>query len=167
MKTFYPIVNAVGYLKDQSENYWLVFIQVSLSCYRDHRSFCNLFHRAPPKAKVQSKEVPSNCSLFTYYRNQYNVTRCFERAILLYISPKEMYCQGQDLLPDLGEEISKLTDVRTPIISTILSYFINNGFDFLFAGKYCIVYCIALFCYICLLSDMSQFNFCYHSKIKP
>lgn len=105
MKAFYPIVDAVGYLKDQSENYWLVFIQVSLSCYRDHRSLCDLFHRAPPKANV-----PNNCSLFSYYRNQYSVMRCFEKAILLYISPKEMYCEGQDLLPDLGEEISKLTD---------------------------------------------------------
>ena len=38
MKAFYPIVDAVGYLKDQSE---MMFIQVSLSHYQDYE----LFHR--------------------------------------------------------------------------------------------------------------------------
>lgn len=52
MRASYPVVDAVGYLKGNDENRWLVFIQVSLQEYVKHRSLCDLFHRAPMHSGV-------------------------------------------------------------------------------------------------------------------
>ena len=39
MKAYYPTIDGVGYLKDGCNEWWLVFIQVSLSRYVDHKKF--------------------------------------------------------------------------------------------------------------------------------
>ena len=110
MKSFYPIVDAVGYLPDASGCQWLVFIQVSLSCYVDHRSLCDLFKRASLKAKMLSIRAPTNSSLFTYYNYQYDIHSTLQNAILLYISPRELHPKGV-LLPKLKEEVNKHSKV--------------------------------------------------------
>ena len=74
MKAFYPIIDGIGYLKDEHEKLWLVFIQVSLSKYEKHRSLCNLFH--------YTTHEHSNYSLYTYYRKLYNIGKNFTDALL-------------------------------------------------------------------------------------
>ena len=102
MRAFYPIFDGIGYLKDEHDKLWLVFIQVSLSPYEKHRSLCDLFH--------YTTHVYSNYSLYTYYRKLYNIKITFTDALLLYVSPQEKSDDG--LLPKLKEEISKLTNVH-------------------------------------------------------
>lgn len=87
MRTNYPIVDAVGLLQDNKGVDWLVFIQVSLQAYDEHRSLYNLFHRAPKNTQIQH-----NISIFTHYKNLYRAN-C--NALLFYVSPMEI-C-GQEL----------------------------------------------------------------------
>lgn len=63
LRAGHPIVDALGLLKANDGNFWLVFIQVSLQHYADHRSLCDLFKRAPKHFPVQM-----NWSVYTYYK---------------------------------------------------------------------------------------------------
>ena len=52
LRTSHPIVNALGYLHETDDTYWLVFIQISLQRYEDHQSLCDLFKRVLKNSKV-------------------------------------------------------------------------------------------------------------------
>lgn len=99
-KAYYPIIDGVGYLKDQRGKLWLVFIQISLSKYEKHRSLCDLFR--------YTTHVYKNWSLYTYYRWLYKIPHDFKYTLLLYVSPQEN--SNGDLLPKLKGEISGLTN---------------------------------------------------------
>ena len=100
MRVCYPIIDAVGLLDDDDRKPWLVFIQVSLAEYVNHRSLCDLFHRAP-----KYSEVPGNISIFTHFKRLYNI-KTNDNVLLVYVSPKE---KKASLLPKLKEEIKQLS----------------------------------------------------------
>ena len=108
MRAYYPVVDAVGYLNDDHGNGWLVFIQISLSKYKDHRSLCDLFY----KSNLQSK-----ISIYTYYRKMYDIDISFKNILLLYFSPQEKF--GNSILPDLQAEIDQLKNTH---LKACLSY---------------------------------------------
>jgi len=45
LRSCHPIVDGVGYLEDAQKRKWLVFVQVSLANYEDHRKMCDIFCR--------------------------------------------------------------------------------------------------------------------------
>lgn len=80
MKRAHETFDFVGYLTDHCNVKWLVFIQVSLQKYTNHRAkLCSIFHSA------QRKKDP----LYNQYRNLFAIdseAQC--DVLLLYISPK-------------------------------------------------------------------------------
>lgn len=112
MRAYYPIVDAVGCLKDNDDDEWLVFIQISLAKYKHHRSLCDLFHKS---------NGHSNMSIYTYYRKLYSIERSSEKVLLLYFSPQEK--PSGCILPDLEQQISELKDshLKTRLKYGILS----------------------------------------------
>jgi len=65
-------IDVVWYVKDDEEQYWLLFIKASLSSYEDYKSLCDLFSKVPPKANI-----PGNWSIFTYSWNSYKIPHEF------------------------------------------------------------------------------------------
>ena len=123
-KAYYPIVDAIGCLTDNDRKHWLVFIQISLSKYENHkRKLSNLFKH--------HSHVKSRQSYYTYYRKTYNLDNKFQQALLLYVSPREQSTGHSDLLPKLKDEISHLTikslkrNLKFGVVSTD-SHFIDQ-----------------------------------------
>ena len=102
LRTSHPIVDALGYLHQTDDTYWLVFIQISLQRYEDHRSLCDLFKRAPKNSKVRC-----NMSLFTYYKHLLGIGSSFQNILLLYVSPT---AKDVNSLSKLKQQISELND---------------------------------------------------------
>ena len=120
----HPIVDSVGYLQDEFNRFWLVFIQVSLQAYKDHRKMCDLFHK-PPSRKNTPRELINkrNMSLYSYYRRLCGI-QYQENAniMLLYVSPMEINnVDPTNVLPSLQESINKLKKVKQEIHVAILS----------------------------------------------
>jgi len=112
-------------LKIKNEQYWVVFIQVSLQTYYDHKKkLTDMFHK-PPSLKSTPIELKKkrNISLYTYYRRSFCIK--YENkvnVILLYVSPMEMGDRGQkETLPMLQESIKSLKHVKQVIHVGILS----------------------------------------------
>ena len=91
-RSSHPIVDALGCFEVNSVK-WLVFIQVSLKEYEDHRSLCDLFKRAPKNFPVKG-----NVSVFTHYRRSFE-SQC-SNVLLIYVSPKYTNIASMSLLHD-------------------------------------------------------------------
>ena len=61
----HPVVDAVGLLPDQHNKYFLVFIQVFLSKYSDHKSKVHDIF----KYKTNSSELLDHKNFFDYYKS--------------------------------------------------------------------------------------------------
>ena len=82
----HPIVDCVGYLKDDGNADWLVFVQISLQLYKDHPTKLSKMFKCNsgnPKNK--------SWSLYTHYRQAYKIDYrdSSMRTLLLYVSPSE------------------------------------------------------------------------------
>ncbi len=86
----HPTIDFVGYLEGASANY-LIFIQLSLSKYADHRAKLGDVLSNSPKKDHLSEGEPSNLSLLQFYSGR--ALDHYERndnpnVVLLYISPR-------------------------------------------------------------------------------
>ena len=102
----HPAIDFVGYLEGASADY-LVFIQLSLSKYADHRAKLGDVLSNCPKKDHLSEGEPSNLNLLQFYSGR--ASDHYERndnpnVVLLYISPKE----DQGLIQTLQDQL-KLT----------------------------------------------------------
>ena len=112
LRANHPIVDAVGLLKGSDGKQWLVFIQVSLIAYKDHRSLIDLFHRPPKGAPVHQ-----NISYFSHYRRLFKLPYEYPNVLILYISPKEK--PSDSPLEKLKEEI---TNLKTKHLKSLLKW---------------------------------------------
>ena len=88
LKRAHPIVDFVGNLKASGGGgeEWLVFIQISLQTYKDHKSkLVDMFKRNSRNTKNKT------WSLYTEYINKFSIgyTNNSKNVLLLYISPQE------------------------------------------------------------------------------
>ena len=113
MRARYPIVDAVGYLKETtSEEKWLAFIQLSISSHARHKSMHGVFKKAPRGVLNKSSKGKQSPTIFKYYRELCKETSKPMKVLLLYISPKEYFKTSTEqeekdpiLLPNLKQEI--------------------------------------------------------------
>ena len=113
MRARYPIVDAVGYLKETtSEEKWLVFIQLSISSRTRHKSMHDVFKKAPRGTFNKSSKGKRSPTIFKHYRGLCKETSKPMNVLLLYISPKEYFKTSKEqeekdpiLLPNLKQEI--------------------------------------------------------------
>ena len=89
---------------------------MSLQRYTDHRSLCDLFKRAPKHFPVQM-----NWSVYTYYKNKFNLDSSFNHVLLLYVSPNHKDVKS---LAKLNEQITKL---RNGEVKKCLWYGVLSG----------------------------------------
>lgn len=58
LRSQHQVIDCVGCLQgDKEKDFWLVFIQVSLQAYKEHRKMCDLFHK--PTSKQHTNK--NNC----------------------------------------------------------------------------------------------------------
>ena len=81
------MINTVGALNQQpGGKTFLVFFQVFIKKYEDHRLLSDLFSRIPNlKLKNKAGVWTSNMSIFTHYKN---LCQCKDVS-LVYVSPRE------------------------------------------------------------------------------
>ena len=124
LRSHHPIVDSVGRLQDTEKNYWLVFIQVSLQAYEDHRKMCDMFHKPPSKRHVpqELKDDKGNMSLYSFYRTLFNI-KYEEKAnvMLLYVSPEETAEKSKIILPTLQQSIKELRFINQKLHVAVLS----------------------------------------------
>lgn len=80
LRSCHPIIDFIGYLQDSNSNtMWLVFIQISLMKYSNHKAqLGNIFKRNPMKGTTP-KEL-KNCSQLSYY----SYYRIFQVVTLMF-----------------------------------------------------------------------------------
>lgn len=86
LKRAHPIVDFVGHLTGNDNNQWLMFIQISLQPYQQHRTkLGDIFRRTSENITNKS------WSLYTGFRQLYSINYhdTSKKVLLLYISPKE------------------------------------------------------------------------------
>ena len=86
----HPVIDGVGLLQDENEKCYLVFIQASISHYRDHKAKVHdLF-----KNKTSLPELQHHDTLFNHYKSiakkSYSKFHC-NNTIYVYISPKTLH----------------------------------------------------------------------------
>ena len=86
LKRAHPIIDCVGYLSDTASRKWLVFIQISLQSYSEHKTKLSKLFRC-----YLGNPDNKSWSLYTHYRNAFKVA--FEArtpVLLLYILLEHM-----------------------------------------------------------------------------
>ena len=86
LKRAHPVIDFVGLLTSTTKSKWLVFIQVSLQSYQQHKSkLVNMFKQGSGNKKNNS------WSLYTKYRHLYQIDyhSSSQKVLLLYVSPLE------------------------------------------------------------------------------
>jgi len=86
----HPAIDFVGYIPSKSGSKYLVFIQLSLSSYGNHKSkFEHILTTVPKKELLKPTDVRVN--LLTYYSSRSNCHSSSAKVnvLLLYVSPKE------------------------------------------------------------------------------
>ena len=105
----HPAIDAVGLLKDESGQNWLVFIQVSIQRYQDHQSMIKLFHK-PPSIRHTPTELKKNktISLYTFYKRLCITSSMTDiKVMLVYVSPLEQIAEI-NMLSHLHDEVKQL-----------------------------------------------------------
>ena len=91
MKNMYPILDCVGYLQSQGKRH-LVFIQLSLHFYANHRKLSDIFRVSAPISSMpegmpeEEMKSMSALPLFQFYCQRVNLKED-DDIIIIYISP--------------------------------------------------------------------------------
>ena len=122
----HPVIDGVGLLPDQQNKYFLLFIQVSLSKYSDHKSKVNdLF-----KYKSNSPELSKHPNLFEYYQSLAKIAHPkFNRKNCLYIYISPMNAQDESdehVLKLLQKHADGMVKVGVMYKSSHLYQFLKN-----------------------------------------
>ena len=122
----HPVIDGVGLLFDQQNKCFLVFIQVSLSTYSDHKSkVYDLF-----KYKSNSPELKKHPNLFEYYQSlaktaypKFNRKNC----LYIYISPMNAWDESdKPILELLQKHAGSMVKVGVMYKSSHLYQFLKN-----------------------------------------
>jgi len=99
----HPIIDYVGYLESQSTSF-LVFIQLSLSKYKNHVRLHNMLAHSPKSDHLRESEPPMlNLLQFYSYRASSHYGNGEVNVLLLYLSPQD----SEELLPELQKEVQE------------------------------------------------------------
>ena len=93
----HPIIESVGNLSDTTSQKWLVFIQISLQPYSEHKTKLSKLFRS-----CSGNPDNKSWSLYTHFRNTFEVA--YESStpdLLLYISPQGL----QDALLESVQQV--------------------------------------------------------------
>ena len=105
LRSRHPTIDGVGLLYEEVTLIpWLVFIQISLSRYDEHRSKLSDLLSLP---KEEPKELKGSRqkTLYSYYKRLGGDE--VEKVMFLYVSPEEMDCNNSPILPSLHKYLTK------------------------------------------------------------
>ena len=125
LRTCHPALDAVGLLNEKgTAKSWLVFIQISLTEYKHHRSkISNIL--IPPKSKKSMPSSSAANTLYSYYRNLANLSSRDDDkdVIFVYVSPQDT---DTVTLSNLKEEIRNKTlnqSIHVGVVSSKSSFY--------------------------------------------
>ena len=99
--TAHPAIDFVGYLKSHLGPRYLVFIQMSMSTYQQHKShFDDIIRTVPKKELLEEDDEHTNLLLY-YSKRIQNVGYGKANVLLLYMSPRE----SEDLIDTLRHQL--------------------------------------------------------------
>jgi len=114
LRARHPQIDGLGLLcEEKQKKQWLVFVQVSISLYKDHKSkLSKLTHVCQQRPQELSK-VTGRTTLFSYYKNIAKISED-TNILFLYISTAEVYGESTTtVLPDLRDEFTKEQGIVT------------------------------------------------------
>ena len=124
LRTRHPALDAVGLLNEKS---WLIFIQISLTEYKHHRSKISNILIPPKSKKSMPPEISSSAAktLYSYYRNLANLSSRDDDkdVIFVYILPQDT---DTVTLSNLKEEIRNKTlnqSIHVGVVSSKSSFY--------------------------------------------
>ena len=128
LRTRHPALDAVGLLNEKgTAKSWLVFIQISLTEYKHHRSKISNILIPPKSKKSMPPEISSSAAktLYSYYRNLANLSsRDNDKdVIFVHVSPQDT---DTVTLSNLKEEIRNKTlnqSIHVGVVSSKSSFY--------------------------------------------
>ena len=91
MRARYPIIDAAGYLEEiKSGKKWHVFIQLSIKDHTEHKSMCEVFHRAPRGTFSQLPKDDRPATIYEYYR-YYTQTKAKHNRVHIHQTQQSLH----------------------------------------------------------------------------
>ena len=128
--TAHPAIDFVGYLKSHLGPRYLVFIQMSLSTYQQHKSHFDDIIRTVPKNELLEKDDVHTNLLQYYSKRIQNVRDGKANVLLLYISPRE----SQDLIDTLRHQLKSALGQYSVAFTFYVGVATENVINSIFRG---------------------------------